>query len=181
MAHSWCCQDLQVVPNETEPSDLIRTYQAAFDAFDVDKFEEALRLIDQVLELRPKSGNSWALRGRALYQLGDLPEAIASSEKSVELKPSCHHAWATLGLVHRDNMQFERSASCFQPAADLSEDKSILTVLAAVEYQFDPESARRHAEEALALDPDWDEARAILKTATEKISKAKNEPDAENE
>jgi tetratricopeptide (TPR) repeat protein len=157
--------------NKLKKDEIIRTYQQAFHAFGADDFNEALRLIDRVLEARPSSSNSWALKGRALYELGNLSEGDLASKKSIELNSACHPSWITLGLIHSDRQQFEHAASCFKHAAEIDPDKSILTLLAAVEYEFDPASARRHAREALDIDPQWDEAKRILDEATKITSK----------
>jgi len=81
-----------------------------------------------------------------------------------------YQAWGELGLVHRNLGQFEEAAACYKRSVALEEDFSTYTLLAAVEYEFDVEQPIIHAEKALQLNPDWDEAETVLAEAKKKRS-----------
>ncbi len=44
----------------------------------------------------------WHNLGRELYNLGDLPSALAACERAIELTPRYGLAWNLLGLVRKD-------------------------------------------------------------------------------
>ena len=151
-----------------------RFFREAIVEYRNDRFERALNLIDRSIELRPAVAISWTIKGRSLYEIGDLSQAEKASQRAVELNPNCRNAWITLGLIYGDLKRFERAASSFKRGVDIKRDASILTLLAAVEYEFDPESARQHAQMALDGNPEWEEAQLVLEAAKKKSAKGDN-------
>lgn len=130
----------------------------------LDKLDEAIALA------RPKGSVIWATKSRMLYSIGRLDEAVEAAKSAVRIDPKVPFAWAVLGSIYMDREQFREAALALGKATEIDEDFGLYTLLAAAESQFDPEAAVKHAKRALALNPDWQEAEAILRSAEMKLA-----------
>ena len=54
---------------------------------EVNRYEEAIKLYEGAIRIKPDSWEAWNLRGIALLQLGRYEESIASFDKALEIKP----------------------------------------------------------------------------------------------
>ncbi|OMO59166.1 Tetratricopeptide TPR-1 [Corchorus capsularis] len=63
------------------------------EAFIDDRFELALELYSQAIELNLNKAELYADRAQANIKLNNLPEAVAESNKAIELKPSMSKAY----------------------------------------------------------------------------------------
>lgn len=129
---------------------------------------EALRCIDEAIRLSPSDTAHWSAKAQYLKNSNEYSEAKMAAERAIEINSENYHAWSTLGLINVQTENYEEAALCYKRSLERKEDAAVYTLLAAVEYEFDVESAILHAEKALALEPDWDEAIAVLKAAKEK-------------
>ena len=141
------------------------------EAEEQENLPEAIRLIEKAIELFPLDTVYWSGKGQFLRNAGRHKESKLSTRRAIELNPKNYHAWATLGLIHIYHRNFEEAANCLQRSAELKERFGTYTMLAAAEIEFDVESAIKHAKKALELNPDWDEARDILRSAEKKLAK----------
>ncbi len=129
--------------------------------------EEAIRLVRKATSLRPSVSYYWAMEGQILKNSGKHEEGIVAAEKAIELEPETSQYWTLLGLCKVALGRYEEAASAYKRSIELEEDFGTYTLLAAVECEFDDEQAIIHAERALELNPDWDEAKNILADAKE--------------
>ena len=160
------------MPRPSNREKVDRHIDAALDAFDAGNTKQALREIDEAIELtHGDDAAPWAVKSRVLYDLGEHDEAEAAARNSIRIDVTNYHAWISLGLIFFDRHQFEKAAFCYKKAIEEEEDYGTYTMLAEAERQFDPESAIKYAKRALELNPDWDEAETILKTAMEDVRK----------
>jgi len=62
------------------------------------KTEEAIRLLDKIIELEEQLDEAWYLRGNAYRKQGDTRQALNSYLRAMELNPDspAHHAYKML-------------------------------------------------------------------------------------
>lgn len=141
-------------------------YKAAIDELIDENLTQALSEIEQAIELSEhQDAGQWAVKSRILVKLRQHRDAETAARRSIEIDASSHDAWMTLGLSSFDRKEFEKAADCFKRAIEIKANYSRYTMLAAAERQFDPQKAKEHAKKALQLNPDWDEAKVILRNA----------------
>ena len=146
-------------------------YHRALKEDDNQNHEEAMKLIDQAIALMPSDTALWSARAQFRYDKKDYADAEVDAESAIERDEKNLHAWGLLGQIKAHTGHFEEAAACYKKSLQLSEDKGLYTLLAAVEYEFDLPSAIRHARKALKLDPSWDEAQKILDAAQDELKK----------
>lgn len=144
-------------------------WRQALEAEEQENLPEAISWIEKAIELCPSDTVYWSAKGQFLRSAGRYKESKVSTRRAIELNPKNHHAWSSLALAHIHLGSFEEAAACFKRSVELKEDFGIYTMLAAAEIEFDVESAIKHAKKALELNPDWDEAREILRSAESKL------------
>ena len=155
-----------VMPLRNDKNDEIREiYILACKNLDEGNTEEALRLIEKVVELAPNSSKYWSAKGEFYYEIEDYSIAETAAKRSVELNRKNYFGWLILAHCAFDQHQFQKAAEYFKKYLEFKESYSVYTLLAAAELEFDPRSAYDHAKRALELNPDWDEAQAILVSA----------------
>ncbi len=99
------CAGLCLVADSLEGGWLLEdvpTADALFDDADADfhdgRFERALKLVDEGLELDPLSARGWCARGATLSRLDRRAEEEASYARSLAIDPE--YAWAHFSLAH---------------------------------------------------------------------------------
>ena len=122
---------------------------------------DALCLLEQAIELRPRDPILLVYRGRVLHALARFGEAERSFREALHIDRGLCYAWSELGLLLMDCKRFEEAAECLQESANLKRDFSTYTVLANVQLAFDAHSALMNAQKALELNPNWDEAAEV--------------------
>ena len=92
-------------------------------------------------------------------------DATKASREALRLDRNSAMAWCELGLGERGLGHVDAAIDFFKRALALRESKEILTLLANLQLARSPREAAVTARRALAIDPDWEEAAAILKAA----------------
>ncbi|MCZ7556239.1 MAG: tetratricopeptide repeat protein [Bacteroidia bacterium] len=87
------------LPEQIRPGVLFRL---AYSYSGLGNEKKAAETWKMVLELLPEEGSVWANLGWSQYLLGDIKEAIVSTEKGLAFDESMMYAWANLGLYHLD-------------------------------------------------------------------------------
>ncbi len=146
-----------------------RYWQRALKAEEQKNLPEAIRLIEKAINLCPSHTVYWSAKSQFLYDSSNFEGALLAANKSIDCNPKNHHAWTIFGLAHVHVRTLEEAAACFKRSTELKEDFATYTMLAAAEVEFDVESAIKHAKKALDLNPDWDEATKILRSAESKL------------
>ena len=83
-----------------EPGDPELVRLAAFSAAILGRFDEALRLSRQTVDLDPLNADSWEQLGEIKYFTGQLDEAPAHFKKAVELNPDVVAAHMVLSQIY---------------------------------------------------------------------------------
>jgi tetratricopeptide (TPR) repeat protein len=89
------------IHRRSEMPDKEELYDQAIDAYADDKFDEAIALYQQALEIDPKYGD--AIHGMTMcYQAkGDLDTAIALTKKFIEQEPEDILAYTNLSMLYQ--------------------------------------------------------------------------------
>jgi tetratricopeptide (TPR) repeat protein len=85
------------------------------------RFEEALVLLERVIELSPDNAGAYLLIGASLDYLGDMEGSLAATLKSIELSPS-RAGYRDLGLMYSYTGNYELAAEAFESAVRLGPD-----------------------------------------------------------
>ena len=159
-------------PAENENEAHVR-YRQACAAIDNQDLEGALDHLQIAVKLASSSSARSVyitLQGGVLRRLGRFDDARLVLKEAVTEVPTNAYAWRELGLCNFKLEEYTEAASCFEQAIALSPDYRTYTMLANAELAFDPKSALFHAEKALELAPEWDEAIKVLHAARRLIS-----------
>lgn len=145
-----------------------RVYDRAWEAVDRGDFPLALRIIDSLLAKYPRSAAYWVTKASFLEDSGDFEGAEDAARRALKLDAGNEHAWTKLGYLLGRRGHFQEARDCFRSSLAIDEDFYVHTMAAAVELELGrPRRAAFHARRALELNPDWEEARNILKSADE--------------
>ncbi len=133
----------------------------------------AQELIDQAIAINPKHWYLWCKKAILLDDSGCIEEAKVAFKMSIDLNDKQALSWSLLGCLYYDEMNFEAAAHCCRTSLEILEDYSTLTILAGAEIQTgEVESALKHANRALELNPDWDEAESMRDHALRILARA---------
>ena len=130
-------------------------------------YSKALELISLALKSCPDDWSYMTSKGYFLRQLKlfDEAEVLLRNTISDSHGSANFFAWTELGLLYRDTEEFERAAVCFLESLKQHNDVNVYTLLASVQMQFDQVAALASVEEALAIEPSWEEAIQIRQNA----------------
>lgn len=103
-------------------AELDRRAAAAMAAND---YLQAVRLLEQIVKIRPSSAESYASLGLAYYSMARYDKAAESFRKSVGLNPRLPHTKAFLGMSEAENGRFQESLPLLEKALATDPDKEI--------------------------------------------------------
>src|SRR5258708_11683054 len=93
-----------------EPGDPDIVGSAAYSAATLGRFEEALPLASQAIDLDPLNADSWECLGETEYFMGQLDKAAADGKKGLELSPD---AWPRPYPVKPNLCDTGAASGCF--------------------------------------------------------------------
>ena len=73
--------------------------QTAKELCEADKYHEALKLINTVLEQSPDNGEHWYWKAVIHFDLKQFHEALAAIDRAIELQPDMFSGWKLKLLV----------------------------------------------------------------------------------
>jgi tetratricopeptide (TPR) repeat protein len=80
--------------NLTAPAKTLEElWQQANDFLDLNKYTEAIAVLDSIIKLKPDSFVAWHWRGNSFANLGRYQDAIASYDEAIKIKPNYFLAW----------------------------------------------------------------------------------------
>ncbi len=88
--------------------------------------EEADKLMDQLVEVNPRSARAHLLRGRYLLSAGSREEALREATKGLELAPDDLQALLLASVCHRVNGRLEEARRCAARGIELQPDSVIM-------------------------------------------------------
>jgi tetratricopeptide (TPR) repeat protein len=141
---------------------------AGFSAQRARFYRDEIAFTRQWVASDPAHGNAHASLGAALARAGRSDEAIEALRQAVRLEPRLAAAWYNLGVLlaarGRRDEAIDALAGALRANARDPDAHFALGVLQA--ERGEPAAAEAHLRHALALRPDWPEARAALARAS---------------
>jgi tetratricopeptide (TPR) repeat protein len=86
---------------------------------------EALKIIDQALEMNPEFAYSWFSRGVALYQIDRHEEAVKALDRAIEFNPEEHSVWYVKGKVLFEMNKIDEALIAFETASTDTTDPEV--------------------------------------------------------
>jgi cytochrome c-type biogenesis protein CcmH/NrfG len=125
--------------------------------------DEAIDLLEQVVEDRPGEATAWLLLGQLHAQRGRAARAEQALARAVAQNPASVDGWFGLGMVRQGDRPRE-AAAAFREAARLKPDHTLAHYHLGVclKRLGDRDGAARHFREALRCQPDHEGARRAL-------------------
>lgn len=152
-------------------NDKIRAEELILEAWDqemLDKHGNAAAKALQAVTLDPDDWYINTSLGVFLREKGDLKKSLQFCKRAVELAPEMPLAWGTLAVTYLEQEKFNKAVESFAKSLELEERPNTYTMMASAKISLgDLEGAIKDSKRALELDPDWDEAEAMLKEAQE--------------
>ncbi|MBE9124829.1 MULTISPECIES: CHAT domain-containing protein [unclassified Coleofasciculus] len=102
-----------------QASPLDQLWQQASERRGQGQYEEAIAILDQILQLEPNSFLAWYWRGNSFSSLGQYEEAIASYTEAVQVKPDYLVAWFEQGNAFEQLQQYEEAIAAWQQVLSL--------------------------------------------------------------
>src|ERR1700730_16530744 len=84
--------------SESTPDEFKRLLSEAIDLKNQERYREAAQLLERLRETNPESASVHALLADTLWEQNDLPRAVPSFRRAVELSPKSE--MASLGSFH---------------------------------------------------------------------------------
>ena len=111
-----------------------------------------------------------AAKGGFLRRFNRVEEAKSVLNDATQLVPRNVFALSELGLLSLQEEDYREAEKCFTTVVEATPSAASYTLLAASQLLANPSAARRNAEQALALDPDWEDAKVVRAAATESLA-----------
>ena len=134
-----------------------------------ERYGEAIKQYETVLEREPKNVKALLLTGLAYANLNKPEEAVRYTKKAAELDPS-YTAYYNLGLIYAANNQPVKALEAFDQALALNPTSYMAEYQKGITYsiQKDYESAARAFQRSIELNPDFEDAHIGLVGSTYK-------------
>lgn len=86
--------------------------------WDLDRPDELLEVVDNVLKLNPESAQAYLFSGKARFAKGHLPKAIFDFNKALYLDSECKEAYLQLGSCYVAQGKLHKACAMFQEAEE---------------------------------------------------------------
>ena len=83
------------------------------------RYDEALRAIDQSLDLNPRNEVAWLNKGNALTKMGRLLDALRCFNAAIQVNPSYEVAWNNKGNTLARLGHFDEALECYERALEI--------------------------------------------------------------
>jgi tetratricopeptide (TPR) repeat protein len=94
----------------------------AEDMANANRLDEALKYIDNALQINSKNDFAWGDKGLILDKQGRIEESLASFSKAIEINPNNAITWLNKGLTLLKNNRLKESIECFDKAIENRQD-----------------------------------------------------------
>lgn len=159
---------------EDQTLDVLRryTFGEALTGEDLAKLENAMPLVDAMIQYDPTSLERYSLKGKALRALGRTDEALEAMRTGINLctikqddlaKLVKADVYSEIASIHFQRKEYEEADRVMGFALATSQaDPRFLTEAARVKVQLgDMVTAKQYCEQALLLDSEYPTARAL--------------------
>ena len=77
------------------------------------RYDEALALLEEALEVDPRNYMALTRKGCVLRGMGQSEEAKAAVEEALQVEPECALAWRAKGALLRDDSKHQEGLDCY--------------------------------------------------------------------
>jgi len=179
-----------VTPKKTDvDSTFVSQQQEAVQLFnqgktliELQRYEEAIGILDKALQIDPKYPLAWVKRGYALSQLQKYEEALKSSEEALKIKSEYSQAWYQRALVLEKLNRDEEAKKSLNKAVEIQPNYAeAWQELGKIKEKLkDYEDAIISLDKATEINPDYGEAWYELGVVLNKLSRHKKASEALN-
>jgi tetratricopeptide (TPR) repeat protein len=115
----------------------------------------ALAMLDQYLQKHPDSAEALNLKGMALWEIGNIPDAEVALTSATQADPNYAQSFINLGNLYVEERRYDMAKETYLPLTEMQPDKyySFYAVGYACYYLQDYQSAVDYLQKAIALEP----------------------------
>ena len=106
-----------------EKAQEVRSYYG-MSLFKLERYEEALKIVDSALEVKPESSTEWSNRGFVLSALGRYEEALEAFDKALFFNPESPKILTSTGIVYFRMGFPEKALEIFDKALEIKPKKA---------------------------------------------------------
>jgi tetratricopeptide (TPR) repeat protein/uncharacterized membrane protein len=88
--------------------------------YDSEKWEEALKMFEIFLNLKPAKSEAWLKHGFTMYEIGRYEEAIASYDRAIQINTDDNSAWIFRGYVLNRLQRHEEAIDSYDRAVQIN-------------------------------------------------------------
>ena len=142
---------------EVVPSDFDAIHHLGQMAIQLGHLEEARRLLETAVRLKPDHAEAWLHQGMALQHLGRADDAVASYERAFSLKPDYSEAVFCIAVVQKNAGRAKQALDAFNRFMEMRGDQPLAFLHRAglLRQRGDFSNALADYESALTLRPDF--------------------------
>lgn len=88
--------------------------------YNSEKYEQAVKIYDELLKNDPNNANLHFLNGAAKQKMAKNQEALLEYQTAVELDPKLERAWQQIGFLLSDRMDYTNAENAFRRALEIN-------------------------------------------------------------
>lgn len=97
-------------------------FKTALRYYELKQYKKGLKTTDQILKKAPEHGETLALKGLFLCNLGRKDEGYVEVKKGIKNNITSYISWHIFGLVYRLDKNYEEAIKCYQNALRIDKD-----------------------------------------------------------
>ena len=102
--------------NSANANDL---YNQGNTFYQLNRYEEALQVYNQALQIRPDYGEAWKRKGDALQELKRYRESLEAYEQAIQIQPDYWEAWLGRGMTLDSLRRYGEAIKAFKKVIEL--------------------------------------------------------------
>jgi tetratricopeptide (TPR) repeat protein/predicted Ser/Thr protein kinase len=92
--------------------------------FDLQRYQDALEVYEQAVNIRPDYAQGWNGQGKTLYKLKKYKEALTAYDQAIQIQPDYFEAWSGRGFVLANLQRYQEAIASFDKALQLNNQNS---------------------------------------------------------
>ncbi len=144
--------------------DIKKKFELAKECIDSERFDDAVTVLNELIQLKPDAGQAYVMLGNIHYKLGRVDDALAFFEKAIGINPKLASAMVMLGNLYNESGDSDRAIEYYDSA--LAQNPKLLkTQIKASKIDIDAErldEAEKRCHEAIKYNPQLVMARLML-------------------
>jgi len=107
-------------PGMISMEDIVPLFTQAVFLDEHERYDEAIALLGQIIELKPKAANTYNERGIVFWKKGQYDLAISDYDKAIKINPKDAWAYNNRGAAFAKKGQYDRAISDFDKAIEIN-------------------------------------------------------------